>query len=619
MTKAAEQAAAKAAKKTAKEAAENASKKAAKDIVEKVIENGAKGGLTDKVQAGLLSRVKDKATAIVSKLINVWEAAKKKIKYIWRLLKHPKFIKVIAAATIKKALAKIGFMVAAGATGVGLILTAGFLIWDILWVLKYMIWDDMTFWEAISQQILGVNVFDEKIKKQLEEAGITDDDIHAGIEAAANSETGEAVIKTVTKKNEDGSTTTSKYILKIKGAADKAFAKAMAAKPISQAAKDKYNHIAKAIQEGNVSPAEKAAVIDDIIKGKNVTIGGVQFGVNKKEISPGLINDLGADFKNYGPKMKARIMSFAWDAFVQTGYPLRFNGPASGIRTKAQQAALSKNNAGAAGVSDTAPHIMGYGADMSSTHPNIGSNLHMLPNAQKIFEDNGVKLPLLHWKNRLGRGANEPWHVEPAEARPDVNTFGTNLTGKNVSVDFNAMSQFVQGTGKGHIEAPQGELDDLSTTTNATVDKLNKGVVASGGDLNAIGNNQADEFKQLRNQVDLAQDNVEASRLVEDYNKKYGTKHTIKSVRAAQQGDETGTFGFNPFASILPKTNSILSEQVELQKQMVLYLHSINKAISKGEVGNGIIPEPKDSHGNPINSASWNPDELPIGLKNMKA
>lgn len=604
-----------ATKKTAKEAAELTARKAATETVEKVIAESAKGNIIDKAQGGLLSKVKGKAINIMTKLNMVWEAAKKKIKYIYKLITHPKRLKIFAKAMLKKAVAKIGLMLTAAATGIGIILTSAILIWDFLWILKYMLWDDMTFWEAVSQQILGVNVFDEKIKKQLEEAGITDEKIHGAMEEMALTGQTEKVLSSTTVKNNDGTFTTTKYILKTNGPAVTAFNNALKAKSVSVEDKKKYAHLAEAIMKGNVSPAEKAAVIQEIIKGRTVTIGGITFGMNRDQISPGLRNTLKGDFKNYGPKMKERIMSFAWDAFMKTGYPLQLNGPRSGMRTMADQQALyeQKGGKGVAKPSPESPHIMGYGIDMSSTHPNIGSSLHLLPGARELLEQNGLKLPLLNWP-----GYPESWHVEPAEARPNAGTLGERLTKDPYFRKMDFINQFTQGTGKGSIEAPTGEIDDIA---GAALTKINK----ASGPLGGVSSDSMTQMKELASKASSANATAEDKKAYSEAQKQFykDNKISYHDALAKQEGKETyvapmaggegdDTIMFNPFKSVTKQTNSILSDQLVVQREMRDFLSAIANHLTSGNGLNNTIK--KDSHNNPSESIALRSGEYPVNM-----
>lgn len=116
---------------------------------------------------GLLDGVKDKAIKLLGRLNSTWSTAVSKFKFIGNVIKKPKVIARVGANAIKKFAVRLG-AIALATTGVGAIITAAMGFWDLFWVLKYWLWDDMTFWGAVCKQYLGVDLFDPNEQKALE-------------------------------------------------------------------------------------------------------------------------------------------------------------------------------------------------------------------------------------------------------------------------------------------------------------------------------------------------------------------------------------------------------------------------------------------------------------------
>lgn len=69
--------------------------------------------------------------------------------------------KKLATAGVKKFATKLAVYVAGAATGVGLVAVLGSGLWDLCWILKYWLVDDESFINAVAHQYLGVeNLFD---------------------------------------------------------------------------------------------------------------------------------------------------------------------------------------------------------------------------------------------------------------------------------------------------------------------------------------------------------------------------------------------------------------------------------------------------------------------------
>lgn len=124
-------------------------------------------GWAGKPIVALLEKGKEKVIKILDKVQSAWNAAKNKLKFMKKILSKPKVMKKIGIQAAKKLAVRLGAL-AAAATGIGAIISVGFLVWDVAWILKYMVFDGMTLWGAISKQMLGVDVFDPEEQKELE-------------------------------------------------------------------------------------------------------------------------------------------------------------------------------------------------------------------------------------------------------------------------------------------------------------------------------------------------------------------------------------------------------------------------------------------------------------------
>lgn len=105
---------------------------------------------------------------IVEKLISMWKTVLSKIKFMKRIITNPK----VAQRIGKTALTKVGARIAAFLVPSPLaLLGAAFVIWDVGWVLYYMYSEKLTFWQALSKQLLGIDVFNDKELGTITETG----------------------------------------------------------------------------------------------------------------------------------------------------------------------------------------------------------------------------------------------------------------------------------------------------------------------------------------------------------------------------------------------------------------------------------------------------------------
>lgn len=606
----ADAAAKKAADKAKKEIAKQAGKEAARREAGRIVANAIEGlkargntWIASGLQAG-----KDHAVRLLAKPIGMWNTVKTKVKWLGRAIKNPKLLASGLKTAIKKGAVKLTAMIAGLASGIGGLLTGVLLAWEIGWILWYMFWDDMSLWQAISKQLFGVDLFDPK---ELEKYGVSPEELDQIGESAVSAENGESTLYTTTTDNGDGTITKRRYYIKRNDAnytAEERAKKMMGAKPLTQEDRDKYKHLAKQIVAGNVSPAEKQAVIQDIIKGKHVNIAGIRFGINNKEISPGLVNPGGGDFKSYGPEMKARIMSFGWDVLEKTGLPLKINGPMSGMRTPEEQIRLAGQTQNAARTPNGA-HVRGFGIDLHHTDETIGSDLTKIPGVKDLLEKNQLKLPLTNLLNYTGKAANEGWHVEMAEARPHMGTMGDSGPGK-FGFDETAIARLTQGTKKSNAPRPIGELDDIVSEESTVLKRLDTGsktISSSGGGLtipegrsttDTLGKAYNSDLKNAINGGDW--ESIKSMDIGGD------TSYSEREQKVNQQLR-------NIYSSAMGETNSILGEQLKRQIEMVYYLKEISK--NGGMAGSGVRMNPKS--GQPQDT--FMPSTYPVELHNHQS
>ena len=582
------------AKQTAKEAAKEMAKRDAARVVTESIANMKKNG--HGVIARIMEAAKGFLTNMLAKIQYVWGQVMSKLKYLARLVKSPKLLASTIGTAIKKGAVKLGAMVAGAATGIGALLTIGIALYEIGMIIYYMWSQNLSFWEAVSKQFLGENLFDPEVLKKL---GVTPEEMDQLADTAANSPDGKAVLYETMEEKSDGTTIKTTYYLRKKGetAAEQA-AKKILGTPLTDEEKERYKNLASAIAKGKVSSEEKSALIQDIIKGKTVTIAGIKFGLNNQAISPGLLNPAGKDFKSYSPQMKERIMHFAWDVLEKTGLPFRIS---SGVRSVQHNVSL--------GGSKNGPHVRGYGIDLQHTDPAVSSDLTKIPGIREILEQNNLKLPIRYWYSRTGRGADEGWHVEPAEARPGLSTFGeTGGPYKPVNEQF--LSGFLRGTGHGKDEAPVGESDDASASSQPTLEELNKRSITggssttTGGLSTPQGRSTTDTISKVPNKQ--MQDILRNAEKNSDMASVSGLDLTVR------QGDHNEFAGISKIQkptdslSLIANSNAILLQQLEVQKSIENYLYNMvkNKANNSNTVNNS------------INSTSIDFDNMSMSMKN---
>lgn len=123
-----------------------------------------KGGIRDRIVAWFLDKFRSTAEKIAEKSKNM-KAAFSKMK---RLFTNPKVAKKVGEKALKKAAVKVGTALTAAASGLGAILTAGMLLWELGWIFYYMWKKDMSFFQAACYQLLGWDIRDKESQDIIE-------------------------------------------------------------------------------------------------------------------------------------------------------------------------------------------------------------------------------------------------------------------------------------------------------------------------------------------------------------------------------------------------------------------------------------------------------------------
>lgn len=127
--------------------------------------------------SGLVETMKSKATGAlnyVKKVMPSWDSMKKGFNRLVKVAKRKLSNKGgdITTKALTKLSLKLGVYFGLASTGVGAILTLGPLLWDLGWIIKYWLVDDMSFWCATAKQTIGIDLTEEDLEA-------TDKDIKA--------------------------------------------------------------------------------------------------------------------------------------------------------------------------------------------------------------------------------------------------------------------------------------------------------------------------------------------------------------------------------------------------------------------------------------------------------
>lgn len=356
----------------------------------------------------LLFKYKDKLIKLIDKVVPSFETFKKTLSRIWKGFTNPKVAKVVGKKAAAKAAAKVGTMVASAATGIGALLTAGMIIWDLAWIIYYMYSKDMGFWSALSYQFCGVDILsiidgEDEQKKEERKA-------EAKIESGLSKENLDVNPNDIKKENQSSrkdnepswlsrlwsstKQTVSNGINYIKNT--ETYKKAAAATKEFIGLNQKPQSGSIGVKDNSTTtPTSSVANISSAVNGKPLKEGELPFKVRGS-----------ADYQNLHPELLRRWSGMANEYYSITGQKLNFN---SGKRSLEQQAELFRRYGPgkAARPNPLAPHISGVALDADSAQMNRADQLGLI-------DKWGLSRPLL---KGLGRTKPEAWHVELAEAR----------------------------------------------------------------------------------------------------------------------------------------------------------------------------------------------------------
>lgn len=366
--------------------------------------------------ADALTSSGSKIAGMVDKFCGSIKDLVSKLGKIKNALTKPAIIKRVGKRAATKAVGKITTMIASAATGVGGLLTAAMALWELGWTLWYMYDKKIGFWNALSYQLLGVDIVTEleNENKANSEAKKIGDAVDKSDKVTYTDEDGREVsIRRgddgyyVEKQSADGSKMISLNNMYTNG-------RGMSLKDLkenridmdmaSEATRRYINNQKQAITQnastttaGAPSPTIAAAQAlgnATASKVKQLAAGELPFKVKR------------GDWQNLHPELLKRWTMMAEDYYNRTGQKLIFDG---GKRSLQQQQSLyAKYGPGrAAKPNPLAPHIAGVAIDGDSTQMEQVDKMGLLAKY-------GLTRPL---KNGLGRTTKEPWHVELAEAR----------------------------------------------------------------------------------------------------------------------------------------------------------------------------------------------------------
>lgn len=134
-----------------------------KGLVEAVI-NLCKGKFGFGWIGETLTKNKGVLVSNIDKSVGSFTKFTKYLSMLGRVVKNPKFIQRIGKKTAAKALSKITTAIASSMTGIGGLLTAGIVLWELGWVIYYMYEKDLSFWQALLYQFFGTTITDEELE-----------------------------------------------------------------------------------------------------------------------------------------------------------------------------------------------------------------------------------------------------------------------------------------------------------------------------------------------------------------------------------------------------------------------------------------------------------------------
>lgn len=109
---------------------------------------------------------KNKGTLVsnIDKSVGSFKNFTKYLQMLGRVVKNPRFIQRIGKKVAAKALTKITTAIAASFTGIGALLTAGMVLWELGWAIYYMYDKDISFWQGLMYQFFGTTITEDELK-----------------------------------------------------------------------------------------------------------------------------------------------------------------------------------------------------------------------------------------------------------------------------------------------------------------------------------------------------------------------------------------------------------------------------------------------------------------------
>lgn len=366
----------------------------------------SKTGILDKI-CGALNSVKDRFVKFIDKVFPSTNSIASKCKNVLNYAKSPTVVNKVGSSALKKGLIKLTSIIAAASTGIGILLSAAAVMWEIGWILWYMFHDDMTFKQAAMKQLFDIDKEDLKnIESEVQDVDIRNEERLMGLRSG---------------KQESYSSFTHS----VSGKIDKINA---SLKANDDAARKKYRQTAEAKKFDTKGVENKFAKHTDspyILPMPQETMGGQR-----------------ADVINLNTDIKDRIEQFAQKYYEVTGKQLPIS---SGKRSLEQQIKLWESqakvkytgnraqdqaNAKAAGgkflgynggtiayPNPNNSHIMGRAVDINIAatpyHNEVTANKrHWL--FDDILEEYGLKRTMTTFNNAnvaAGRVQSERWHI----------------------------------------------------------------------------------------------------------------------------------------------------------------------------------------------------------------
>lgn len=373
--------------------------------------------------ANMISRKKDSVIKILTRAIDGWAEVKSTGSKIVKAVKSPKVIKRVGAKQAAKVGLKIATMIGAGATGIGMILSIGLGIWELGWILKYWLVDDMSLPGAMCKQLLGLDLSDPADQKLLDEASEESEQT----ETEKNEDKEKKENEKDAKKNNSG----GGYFLGSYYGDGTTSEPPGANNNVSRVNYDTSKYDTSAYDDYDNTSGSQNVSTDDV---KVITTAGKKEDVNIILHRQTSMGGKPADFHGLHPVMQERVKAMAIDYKQMYGKDLEIN---SANRTLEQQIKIWEQKArvkytgnkeadfAASEAAGGNPREAAYPATSKSNHLrglavdiNFPSHINEKtrdPKLDPMLESHGLQRSETLFK-KANHGNPERWHVEPIEA-----------------------------------------------------------------------------------------------------------------------------------------------------------------------------------------------------------